>query len=169
MKKLLLISILTFISSFIIAQNSLPAQKVKNKAGEMVSLNDYIDNSKPMIISFWSTVCKPCISELDAITDNYEEWNKEYPFTFIAVSIDDARFAARVWSMSGGRGWSAIILADQNGDLKRAMNVTSTPAVFVVDKDGKMIYNKTGYVQGGEYELYEKIKDLYNKDSKDEK
>ena len=40
------------------------------------------------------------------------------------------------------------------------MNVQFTPQVYVVDKDGKIVYSHTGYTPGGEYELFEVIKKL---------
>ena len=53
-----------------------------------------------------------------------------------------------------------INVYDKNGDFKRAMNVQFTPQVYVVDKDGKIVYSHTGYTPGGEYELFEQIKKL---------
>ena len=40
------------------------------------------------------------------------------------------------------------------------MNVTLTPQVYVVDKDGKIVYSHTGYSPGSENELLKKIKEL---------
>ena len=35
----------------------------------------------------------------------------------------------------------------------RAMNVSTTPHAFVVDKNGKVVYSHTGYTAGSEQEL----------------
>ena len=40
------------------------------------------------------------------------------------------------------------------------MNVTLTPQVFVVDKNGKIVYSHTGYSPGNEEELIEAIMKL---------
>ena len=40
-------------------------------------INKFNNNGKPIIISFWATWCKPCKKELDAIAENYTDWQKE--------------------------------------------------------------------------------------------
>lgn len=40
----------------------------------------------------------------------------------------------------------------------RAMNVSLTPQVYVVDADGKIVYSHTGYAPGNELELLKAIK-----------
>ena len=60
--------------------------------------------------------------------------------------------------MVKGRGWSEFtFLLDVNGDLKRAMNVQTQPTVFLLDKDGKIVYTHIGYTPGNEEELFEQI------------
>ncbi|MFR7709137.1 MAG: TlpA family protein disulfide reductase, partial [Alistipes inops] len=53
-----------------------------------------------------------------------------------------------------------IVLYDKNQDFKRAMNVNMVPHVFVLDGEGKIVYNHTGYTPGSEAELLEVIKGL---------
>ena len=79
----------------------------------------------------------------------------------MAVSTDDARFTAKARSLAQGRGWGDFTrLFDKNQEFMRAMNVTLTPQVYVVDKDGKIVYSHTGYSPGSENELLKKIKEL---------
>ena len=53
------------------------------------------------------------------------------------------------------------ILLDLNGDVQRAMNVANPPVTFLIDQNGKIVYTHTGYVEGDEYELEEKIKEAH--------
>ena len=79
-------------------------------------------------------------------------------FKVVAVSTDDSRSSAKVKPMVGGRGWTDFtILLDENSDLKRAMNVQTQPTVFVLDKDGNVVYTHTGYTPGSEEELFDQI------------
>jgi len=48
-------------------------------------------------------------------------------------------------------------LLDPNGDFKRAMNVQNAPHVFVLDGEGKIVYNHAGYTDGGEEDIYEAL------------
>ena len=125
------------------------------------ALSSQLKEGEPAIISFWSLTCKPCILELNALSENYPDWYEECPFTVIAVSVDDARSSSKVKSFAEGKGWSDFtILLDPNQDLTRAMNVATLPTVFIVDKEGRIVHRHMGYNPGGENELFEKIKKL---------
>ena len=143
------------------ASAQIPAVKVENAKGETVSTGSLVDGKTPMIISFWATTCKPCIQELDAINEALPDWLEEAEFRVVAVSTDDARFTAKARSLAQGRGWGDFtLLFDKNQEFMRAMNVALTPQVYVVDKNGKIVYSHTGYSPGSENELLKKIKEL---------
>lgn len=113
-----------------------------------------------MIVSFWSTTCKPCILELDAVYDALPDWQEEVDFRVVAVSTDDSRMLAKAKSLAEGHGWAEdyILLFDKNKDFMRAMNVSMVPHVFVLDADGKVVYSHTSYSPGSELELLEALK-----------
>ena len=152
------LAIALFVSTFAFAQ--VPSVKVENSKGEAFDTKTLIESGKPTIISFWSTSCKPCIRELDAIYDALQDWAEEADFKVVAVSTDDSRLLAKAKSFAEGRGWGEefTLLFDKNQDFMRAMNVSVVPHVFVVDAKGKIIYSHTSYVPGNELELFEAIK-----------
>lgn len=158
MKKLFLMILALGLASSLPAQ-TLPDVGIENQSGEMVSTKSLI-GGKPMIISFWSTTCKPCIMELNAINEQLEEWREEADFEVVAISTDDSRSVGRARAMTRGNGWEFICLYDKNQEFKRAMQVSLTPHTFVVDADGKIVYSHSGYTPGSEAELFEKIKSL---------
>ncbi len=138
-----------------------PSVKIENSKGELVNTASLVDNKTPMIISFWATTCKPCIRELDAINELMPDWLDEAQFRVIAIATDDNRSAAKARSLAEGHGWSDFtVLYDKNQEFMRAMNVTLTPQVFVVDANGKIVYSHTGYTPGSEQELLKTIKGL---------
>ena len=65
--KAIALAISLFVSTLAFAQ--VPSVKVENTKGESVDTKTLTSAGKPMIVSFWSTSCKPCIRELDAIYD----------------------------------------------------------------------------------------------------
>jgi peroxiredoxin len=159
MKKMMFLMLALFIGVSASAQ-SLPTVNVENQEGKVVSTRDLVDGT-PMIISFWSTTCKPCIAELNAINESLYEWLDEVDMKVVAVSVDDSRTLTRARGMAQGQGWDDFIcLYDKNQDFKRAMNVASTPWVFVVDGKGNIVYSHSGYTPGSEQELFEKILEL---------
>ena len=157
MKKLLFLMLAVMVGVNASAQ-TLPDVKIENQEGKIVSTKSLADGT-PMIISFWSTTCKPCIQELNAINDNLYDWLEEVDMKVVAISVDDARTVSRARAMTKGQGWDDYVcLYDKNQDFKRAMNVSLTPHVFIVDGKGNIVYSHSGYTPGSEQELFEKIK-----------
>ena len=143
-----------------LAAAQVPSVTVENSKGESVNTSSLLKYKTPVIISFWSTSCKPCIRELDAIYDALPDWLEEVEFKVVAVSTDDSRQLAKAKSFAEGRGWGEdfTLLFDKNQDFMRAMNVSVVPHVFVIDGKGKIVYSHTSYTPGSELELLEAIK-----------
>lgn len=137
----------------------LPDVKVENARGEEIRIRSLV-NGKPLIISYWSIACKPCIQELNAINDVIEEWREEADFDVVAVSVDDVRMQASAKAKATALGWDFICIYDTNQELKRAMNVNLTPQSFVVDAAGNIVFSHSGYTPGSEELLFEKILEI---------
>lgn len=138
-----------------------PNVSCEDQNGNRVETASLVDGKTPFVVSFWSTTCKPCIKELDALSEQMADWLEEVSFRVVAVSVDDSRSVTRARALADGRGWGEFtLLYDQNSDFKRALNVNYTPHVFVFDRDGRQVYSHTGYLPGGEAELLEAIRKL---------
>ena len=153
-----LLTVALLISTAAFAQ--VPSVTVEDAKGEAVDTKEIISEGVPTIVSFWSTICKPCIRELDAIYDALPDWMEEADFRVVAVSTDDSRLLAKAKSFAEGRGWGEdfTLLFDKNQDFMRAMNVSVVPHVFVFDANGNIVYSHTSYVPGGELEVFEAVK-----------
>ncbi len=163
MKKILVVLLLCFgLNSF--SQTNVPDVSLTALNGKSVRLKNEINKDKVTIISFWATWCIPCINELNAISEVYEQWQKDANVELIAVSIDDARTQKRVKPLVNGKGWKYKVFIDKNQELKRMLNISSVPYLIVV-KNGKIIYNHSGYSAGSENELYDVIKNTEHKSS----
>ncbi len=143
------------------ADKYLPKVYVETLKGERMDIREVLKDSVPVIITFWSTTCKPCMQELDAITEVYEQWEQEFGVKVVAVSVDDSRMASRAKVIAAGRGWPFLVVLDKNQDLKRGMNVNSIPHLFLLNDEGKIVYTHTGYTPGSELEVYEKLKKIF--------
>lgn len=153
------LSILIFLVVFQVqSQKTVPSIDLKSLTGELVNTSE-ISTSNVLVFNFWATWCVPCINELDAINEVYEDWKDETQVELIAISVDNSRTTSRVRSLVNGKGWDYRILLDTNQDFMRAVNAPAVPFLIVV-KDGEIKYSHTGYTPGSEIELYEKIKEL---------
>lgn len=164
MKKIISLSFLVFTFVFSFSQNKkLPDISIPNIKGEQVKISDFGKNGKLTVMSFWATWCVPCKKELNNISEVYDDWKKQYNVEVVAISTDDARDAAKVKSYINGQSWDFTVLLDQNQDLKRALNFQTIPFTLLVDKNGNIVYSHSGYVEGDEIALEEKLKNLSQK------
>lgn len=157
--KILLIYVLLCCSLTSLAQNNFSGVILKTAKGEQIAFDSLINHHKPIIISFWATWCSPCITELQNINDELEDWKKETGLQLYAVTIDDTRSQASAIGLAKGKGWDIDILFDGNQDLKRALNVANIPHTFIFYK-GKLKYQHTGYTAGAEKKLYAEVKKI---------
>jgi thiol-disulfide isomerase/thioredoxin len=157
-----LFSLALLFSGFVaVAQSQeLPTTKVRDMGGKPISFNETIEKGKVTLISFWATWCIPCKQEIKNIKMKLEGWQKEADFNFMTVSIDDSRATAVVKTYAKSQGWSFPTYLDPNSDLKRSLNFQNVPFSMIVDQNGKVVYQHTGYEEGGEDDLFERIKVL---------
>lgn len=143
------------------AQNAKMPDNINLKSldGKTVQSSVIQNGDGVVILSFWATWCKPCNTELDAIKEVYEDWQAETGVKLVAVSIDDARSAARVKPWVDGKDWPYEVYLDQNKDLARAMNVgADVPYTFIINAKGEIVWQHKGYQPGSEEELLEQVK-----------
>ncbi len=162
MRKIIIGMLSVVFTSAVIGQTtqgrSIPAADLKSLDGKTINANTFSNDGKPIIIDFWATWCKPCKKELDAISEVYEEWQKETGVKLIAISTDDSRSSGRVGADVKTHGWNYDVYLDSNQDFKRALNVGDIPQVFIVDGKGNIVWSHNGYVDGSEAHLYELLK-----------
>ena len=160
MKKYWLLGLIYLFVTGVLGQTQLPVVTLSTLKGESISSASLLNDNVPVVISFWSTICKPCIEELNAFRDQWTKWQKEVNFRIVAVSTDDARSVARVRGFAASREWPFTILLDKNQDFKRALNVNTIPQLYIIGADGKIVYSHIGYTPGSEAKGLEVLKGL---------
>jgi len=141
-------------------RKTVPVVNVKDMMGNTFNTSKIENGGKPIIIDFWATWCKPCVRELSAISDVYDEWVTETGVKLYAVSVDDPRSTSQVKPFVDGKGWTYTILLDQNSDLKRAMGVGLIPQTFIVNGKGEIVWSHTTYAEGNENDMIEVLRKL---------
>ena len=144
-----------------LAQKTLPDVEVKTLDGESVSASTLAAAADgPAVVAFWATWCAPCKKELDAYAESYEEWRDDFGAEVYAVTIDTRRQLSKVRPMVESKGWAFPILSDANQQLQQALNFQTVPQVYVVDREGAIVYSHSGYVPGDELEVAEQLAKL---------
>ncbi|MFZ4635367.1 MAG: TlpA family protein disulfide reductase [Saprospiraceae bacterium] len=162
MTKTTLLFALLFGVTALAAQKPMPSATVKTLQGESLDVNTLGKSGKVTVISFWATWCSPCKKELDAIKDYYGDWQKQYGVELVAISVDDARTAAKIPATVAEKGWDYRILHDFNKEFQQKVNVTSVPHTLLLDATGQIVWEHVGYAPGDELELEEQIKKVSN-------
>ena len=143
------------LTSFAARAQQLPVREVQDSKGKTVSTATLIDHKTPFAITFWASWCKFCCQELDALADQAPDWS--IPLRIYAICEDDSRSVARAKALAASGDWPATILYDTNGEMMRALNVSSIPHVFVYDKDGNQVFTHVGYIPGDEETLVKEL------------
>lgn len=160
MKKVLSLAMLV-VASVIANAQDLPTTQIKDaNTGKKLPFNEAIEKGKVTVISFWATWCVPCKKEIKNISLKLADWKKEADFNYITVSIDEARAEGIMRTYAIAQGWTFPYYIDVNSDLKRSLNFQSVPYTLIIGKDGKVAWRHIGYEEGGENEVFAKVKEL---------
>ena len=159
MKKILL-SMVLLLGMVATASAQLPKVTLKTIDGKTVSTDTLSNDGKPFIIDFFATWCKPCNRELKAISEVYPDWQEETGMKLIAISTDQAQNMSKVKPLVDAEGWEYEVLLDPNSDLLRALGIQMIPHVLIIDGNGNIADSRSGYTEGSEQHIIEKIREL---------
>ena len=137
-------------------EKSLPQAKLKDLQNKSQSLEKIVDG-KITLINFWATYCGPCRKEmkhLNRINKTYTDQGVQV----IGISIDDSRTVGRVKSMVKSQKLDYTILLDTEQKLYKNFNTSAMPFSILVDAQGKILWEHTGYLPGDETQMENEIK-----------
>lgn len=156
-------AIMTIAMASLAASAQLPSVSLKTLDGKTVDTAKLNNDGKPFVISFFATWCKPCNRELKAISEVYPDWQDETGMKLIAISTDQGQNTNKVKPMVDAEGWEYEILLDPNSDLIRALGIQMIPHVLILDGEGNIVDQRSGYTDGSEEHIIEKIRELVEK------
>ncbi len=136
---------------------NLPSVILKDVKGKTFNTSDIVNKGNPLIICFIKTCCSDKNNLLDEIAEDYENWKTQTKVVLYVISTDDSRSSCKVAPMANVKEWNFPILLDINSNFKEKMNVIINPHVFIFDRNGKMVWQKAGYVSDEKDEIYEQI------------
>jgi thiol-disulfide isomerase/thioredoxin len=113
----------------------------------------------PALIAFWATWCHPCQEELIHIQKLYQLY-ADSGMSFYAVSIDDAKTAGKVKAVAKGKRFTLPILLDPEQEAMRIFGLSNVPGVYILGREGKLLYQHTGYKPGDEIALEENVRTI---------
>ncbi|MDO4548198.1 MAG: redoxin family protein [Clostridia bacterium] len=109
--------------------------------GERFALAD--TRGKPVVINFWATWCTPCVGELPYFQQLYDNYGEQIEL----VAIHSNLVTDDVQAFIDSEGLSIPFALDADGSVIQSLGgSTMLPMTVVLDRDGKIVYNKVGSV-----------------------
>ena len=127
-----------------------PEFSLPDSYGNEVSLADTLqENEQVVIVFYYGSDCTPCMAQLSEIENDrarYEEKGAQV----IAIAVQGERGAERSAKVSDAQ---FPILADSDHAVAEAYGVdeddgSSTPSVFIVNKDRQIIWKEISHIEG---------------------
>ena len=111
-----------------------PDAKVKDNAGNMKLLSDYVGKGKYVLIDFWASWCGPCRHEMPNVKAAYEKYASK-GFEVISISTDRKLKPWRAAVEELGMNWVQLLDVDAS-DIS---GIYAIPRTFLVDPTGIVI------------------------------
>ncbi len=107
-----------------------------NHAGEVVNLSAFQD--KVILLNFWATWCPPCVAEMPALQELYNDYKEKVVFLF--VSNDPL---GKVTQFANNKGLDLPFYAPQSNEPSE-LSYSALPTTFVINKKGSIVMRKEG-------------------------
>jgi peroxiredoxin len=135
-----------------------PSFELKDLKVKKVSLEVLLSENNLLLIDFWQVGCKPC-NELVAHLQDYADEYKDAGVEFVIISRDTSLTLSQVEPFFKSNEYTFRVLLDTDQEVSKDYGVKASPATFIINPDGEMIYRHFSYKSGQEKE----IKDVIDK------
>lgn len=110
--------------------------------GTAVNLSDFYGN--PIVVNFWATWCPPCVSELPAFQDIYDEYGKDVHFLMVNMTDGTEETVEGVTKFIDENEYSFPVYYDTEMDAALTYYITSIPRTLFIDAEGNIFYGHAG-------------------------
>ena len=125
--------------------------KLKEENGTV--LNFETIKGKVVLVNFWATWCPPCIAEMPSIQNLYNDYHDKIEFVFVS---DDSFETVNSFLEKNDYSFKDY----QQISNSEFFNIRSIPRTFLIDKEGKVIIDKTGAANWNSETVRHTIDDL---------
>ena len=142
-----------FILSFIFLLNPLniysitgraPGISLLNRKGHLVTLSN-LNKNRNLVISFWATYCIPCKTEMPKLVDMEKKYSATKNLGLVFVNIDrnsDKESAINMLSQMSIRNECLFDIYQLYA--KKFIPDLKIPAIFLIDKNGCIVFEAVG-------------------------
>lgn len=122
-----------------------PGFTVVDGEGNKVALSDFI--GKPVVLNFWASWCGPCKSEMPDFDDAFAQYGEEVQF--LMVNCTGGRETVKTaQKFIQDNGYTFPVYFDTESSASRAYGVSSIPATYFIDAQGRGVAYGIGPLDG---------------------
>ena len=136
-----------------------PAFEVRGVSGRTVALADF--RGRPVIVNFWATWCQPCRRELPSLIELQQRLASR-GLEVVAISIDAN--PSDVEAFLKEQPLPFTIGLDPEHQTADRFGVSSVPATFILDGEGRVVERVDGEVDWGRSDLVRTLEALLGSD-----
>ncbi|RXZ76900.1 thiol-disulfide oxidoreductase [Paenibacillaceae bacterium] len=113
-----------------------PAFTLGDLNGNTHKLEDYV--GRPLVINFWGTFCKPCVTEMPTFQKQYDSWKeKGLDIELLAINLSEPTLP--IVNFVRKLELTYPIVRDVGRKTERAFGIRSYPTTIFVKPDGKIM------------------------------
>jgi len=161
------ILLMLIIATAVVAEVSIfPDFTTKDPDGNEIVLSEFCAEG-PVILTFWATWCKPCVKELNKLTE-MKDFLDMHNVRVLAVCEDGPRTRGKVKPYAEKSGWDFAIAMDSGSRIKAIAGVADIPELYMLSAESEILYHHMGYKPGDEVEYEAKIIELFPAEKEEE-
>lgn len=120
-----------------------PVFNLRNTEGILIKP---FQEPKLILISFFFTECPNCVKEIKDLEELNQKYNDKVSIFLVGTSFKkDVDISEDVDSFIKGLRVNFVSLVDKYKDVIKEYGVSSYPAVFLINSNGKVIFTSTSY------------------------
>ncbi len=146
---LFVLSAMIFLTTPAFATDKAPGFTTFDTAGNELVLAELLEQNELVVLNFWIAGCQPCY-DLVAYTDAFQH---EYAADGLAsyVVYDYCELGAEAGEeFFKATGITLPVIEDCTGELSDLFGVCAYPHLFIIGKDGVILWDDCGYLCGDE-------------------
>lgn len=126
-----------------------PDFTVTTSDGKTLSLSDFTNQKKPVIVYFWATWCPFCRDEFETLDSIYPQYKGRVEL--IAVDLDTGETLQQIQNYKDqhAHDWT---FTNGNIDVLRDYNVRATTTKYIIDQNGIIVTKGVGVISADKWQ-----------------
>ena len=125
-----------------------PDFTVTDPDGNPVKLSDF--EGTPVVLNFWASWCPPCLGEMPDFNRVYQEKGEQVAFLMVNMTDGQRETKEKATTYIDREGFVFPVYFDLDQKGALAMEVSSIPTTYFIDRDGFIVSGYRGGINEGQ-------------------